>query len=361
MTESIPAFTPILIVTFRNNKDVGSCLHAVARIRAPAPPSVFLCENGGEAAFARLIESLTAPDGGCALDDSPPLVTGPRLARIVRLRTVSSDPERSIVIHAACATENLGYAGGINAWLQALAGLTAWSGAWVLNPDTEPEQGALEELIRFAERNGKGMVGSRLISPLRPTVVHCRGLAWNKLRASTISVDMFAPVTTRLPPAEQDRRLDAPSGASIYVTRACLRHIGEMDERYFLYFEDLDWGLRAKAACGIGYAHDSVVLHTGGTTIGTSTSRRNQSSLAVYLDFRNRILFVREHFPAWFFWTIFIELIDVGLYVLVGRRETIIAAAQGLSAGLAGKTGRPDDVLQAHLAVAGKQGHASAH
>ncbi len=326
LNESIPAFTPILVIAFRNEQDVRTCLHAVARVRSSTPLAVFLCENGGKAAFEKLIETLTGLDGGCTYDDRLPIVTSPRLATVVRLRIGRPDLSSSVMIYAGCAIENLGYAGGINAWLHPLSELSGWSGAWVLNPDTEPEQDALAELVHFAERNGKGMVGSRLMSPLRPHLVHCRGLAWNKLRASTVSVDMFAPVTTRLPPPEQDRRLDAPSGASIYITRACFDQIGKMDERYFLYFEDLDWGLRAKAYCGVGYAHDSIVFHTGGTTIGTSTSRRNQSSLAVYLDFRNRLLFVRAHFPIWFIWTVLVELVDIVLYIRIGRKETIVAA-----------------------------------
>jgi hypothetical protein len=58
----------------------------------------------------------------------------------------------------------------------------------------------------------------------------------------------------RSPSAGRDRSrsrrdggpLGSPSGVSIYVTRQCLERSGFMDERYFLYFEELDWGYRAK-------------------------------------------------------------------------------------------------------------------
>src|SRR6185437_6752591 len=108
-----------------------------------------------------------------------------------------------------------------------------------------------------AESRGRGMIGSRLVSQDRPDLMQTRGLAWRKWRAATMAVDYLAPATE--PPAEEiECRLDAPSGASVYVTRDCLRRVGLMDERYFLYFEDLDWGLRAKQFGPIGYAHRSI-------------------------------------------------------------------------------------------------------
>ena len=166
--------------------------------------------------------------------------------------------------------------------------LMGWSGIWILNPDTEPEPQALSELLRYAEANHRNMVGSRITPRLRLDLVHNRGLAWRKWRALTLPVDLHTPAVVNPPSEDVDRRLDLPSGASLYVTRRCIERIGLMDERYFLYFEDLDWGLRAKKHGAIGYAHRSVVVHEGGTSIGTSISRRDQSPLAIYLDFRNR-------------------------------------------------------------------------
>jgi GT2 family glycosyltransferase len=124
-----------------------------------------------------------------------------------------------------------------------------------------------------------------------------------------------------------------------------------MDERYFLYFEDLDWGVRAKTLGPIGYAHASIVPHKGGTTIGTSLSRRKQSPLAVYLEFRNRIIFIRKHFPRWLLWTIALAFVYVARYLAEGSVQNTIAAVRGLSAGLLGQTGRPDDILKSHLRV----------
>jgi GT2 family glycosyltransferase len=365
LTSGTQPTVPILIVTFRNVPDVLACIAAIGRMLPDPHREVFVCENGGPDAFDRLVCALIAADGPCdrqAPDDaggasSPslarPSLASPRLIRVAHVRLRGVAGERTISVRIGCAAENLGYAAGVNAWLEPLlAGEVRrdWPGAWVLNPDTEPAPDALLQLMRAAQTHHHGMVGSRLSSPQRPDLVHCYGLAWRKIRAATMSVGMHSPVDRAVPPGYLDRRLGAPSGASMYVTQACLQRIGLMDERYFLYFEDLDWGLRASRAGGVGYAHGSIVTHVGGTTIGTSSSRRDQSPFAVYLDYRNRLLFVRHHFPRWLLWTALVAAAELTVYVAILRPANAIAAARGIAAGLRGQTGRPDALLNAHVA-----------
>ena len=74
-----------------------------------------------------------------------------------------------------CATGNLGYAGGINAWLHQLQSLSDWKGVWVLNPDTEPEAYALAALVERAETGRKGMVSTTILDVERPDEVRYRG------------------------------------------------------------------------------------------------------------------------------------------------------------------------------------------
>jgi GT2 family glycosyltransferase len=125
------------------------------------------------------------------------------------------------------------------------------------------------------------------------------------------------------------------------VTKACIDKIGLMDESYFLYWEDVDWGVRAKAACGIGYAHNSVVPHIGGSSTGAVRKRAQRSPLAVYLRNRNQLHFVRRHHPGWFAWTVFVSFLRTAEFLAVGSMRNFAAAVQGLVAGLRGEKGRP--------------------
>ena len=345
---------PVIIVAFRNHEDVTDCIAALIRLNVVSPIEIFVCENGGDAAFAKLLHAVRALYDYRENDESEPTSPFAPFVTVANLRVTDPGSGTSVKIHFGCAKENLGYAAGINAWLRPLLDVPSWDGVWILNPDTEPSPRALAELIDYAERHSRGMVGSRLIQPAQPDIVRTRGLAWRKWRASAYAVDRGAFAGHFPSPDEVDHRIDAPAGASIYVTRNCLEQIGLMDESYFLFCEDLDWGIRAKRLGAIGYAHSSVVSHKGGTTIGSSADRRQESPLSVYLGFRNRLNFVRAHFAIWLPWTILMSIAYAIHYLLIGSFRNAGAAARGLCAGLLGQTGRPDKILRTHLQRVGQ-------
>jgi len=339
---------PIVIVGYRNPRDVTECLEALRKSARDPAFDIYICENGGAAAFDALGSALTAPDSPCTADTSPELPPE-AMGRFVRLRglRLRGRPSRVLVAEAG---ENFGYAGAINAWIRVLLPSREWPGLWILNPDTQPEPRALAELVAWSTTRRLGMVGSRIMPTAESGVIQHRGLRWRKLHASTEAVGYHAPVDHEPDPDALEARLDAATGASLYITRACLDEIGLMDERYFLYFEDLDWGYRAKnaKAGGIGYAYRSVVPHHGGTTIGAVSGKRERSQLSDYLEFRNRIHFVRVYHRAWLPWTVLMLLAWACRYGLAGAPANMRAALQGLFKGLAGETGRPDRIVNAH-------------
>jgi N-acetylglucosaminyl-diphospho-decaprenol L-rhamnosyltransferase len=337
---------PIIIVGYRNARDVAECLEALQRSESEPPFDVYICENGGASAFDTLILSVSGRDGPCDPESVPETITDD-MPRFVRLRRFQLRGRLERVLVAE-AKENLGYAGAINAWLRVLMATPEWPGLWILNPDTQPDARALSELVAWANTRGKGMVGSRIVPSAMPAVIHSRGLRWRLLHASTEAVDYHAPADIEPNPDELESRLDAPAGASIYVTRSCLERVGLMDERYFLYFEDLDWGYRAKETCGVGYAYRSIVPHYGGTTIGSAGRRSQRSPLSVYLEFRNRVHFVRRYHPYWVPWTVLVLLIRPLEYGLVGAFINMWAAFRGVCMGILGETGRPESFIKLH-------------
>jgi N-acetylglucosaminyl-diphospho-decaprenol L-rhamnosyltransferase len=339
----------VIVVGFRNAGDVRQCVASLARCE-PQNFDIFVCENGGGAAFQDLCD-------GFAHDD---MVTAQKFASDIlpfsqcmaenefvslisyRLR------ETAISLFVGEAVENLGYAGAINSWLRSLLKQPGYVGFWILNPDTLAEPDALSELVKYAKSNRKGMVGSRIVSTRDPSFVHSRGLRWRPILASTEAVGFKAPANIGPDSGKLEEQLDAPSGASFYVTRECVEQIGLMDERYFLFFEDLDWGMRAKKACGLGYADNSVVRHEGGTTIGSAGTRKEKSGLAVFLEFRNRILFVKQRCPSWYVWTITILSLRALEYGAVGSLKNLLMAYKGIVAGWAGQFGCPEQLIRIH-------------
>jgi N-acetylglucosaminyl-diphospho-decaprenol L-rhamnosyltransferase len=341
----------VIIVGFRNAGDVCECITALSRCNQKNF-DVFVCENGGDEAFRTLCE--TFDRNGSFLDNghsqssflSSQVSAENKFSRVASYRL----RDTGVLTVVGEAAENLGYAGGINSWLRLLLE-QPYAGFWILNPDTLAEPDALTEMVKYARASGKGMVGSRIVAANDPFLVQSRGLRWRPVRASTEAVDINAPASLVPDIKKLENLLDAPSGASFYVTRECVEQIGLMDERYFLYFEDLDWGMRAKEKCGLGYAYLAVVRHQGGTTIGPTRKRAEQTALTVYLEFRNRVLFVKRRYPAWYPWTVFVLTLRALEYSIAGSLGNTKMAFRGIAAGVVGQIGRPDDLLERHVFV----------
>lgn len=341
-TAAVEFDVPVVIVSYARHDDVLACVRSL-RCMHPEPTfEIFIAENGGAAAFDRLTDALASEPG---ITVGPPNadLPSPRSSRVATFATIREDGASGPGIHVAEMPENLGYGGGVNAWLRPLLKVERWQGAWILNPDTEPEADALAELVNYAARERKGLVGSRLVPKADRTVVQTRGLlSWSRVRSTVIAINSSATGVDGRVTASIEDRLDAPCGASLYATRALIDSIGLMREHYFLYFEDLEWGVRAKRhGHAVGYATASVVLHQGGSTIGSAWNRRERSQLAVYLDLRNRLLFVKEHHPLWLPWTLLVGLAEIAAFACLGSAPNLAAAFTGFFAGVLGETGRP--------------------
>lgn len=327
----------VLIVGFRNPEDIRNCLVALSRTECKAAFDVFICENGGREAYRDLVERLNCLSSLLIECDSAGVDHAACFTDVRRLRFKS----RASNVWIGCAKDNLGYAGGINAWLKPLTSIPGWKGIWILNPDAEPRPNALAALVERAEKGGKAMVGSTILESGSEDLIRFRGgLHWQTLAARGTAVGLHDKVGDPFDLRAIEEALDALSGASTYATRQCVERVGFMEDSYFLFFEDLDWGARAKEL-GLGYASDSIVAHRGGTTTGSAGALRGLSKLSVYLEHRNAIHFVRKHIP----WTLPIRVVVSLLHALRflahGAPRNSIATLEGLFAGLRGETGQP--------------------
>jgi N-acetylglucosaminyl-diphospho-decaprenol L-rhamnosyltransferase len=331
----------ILIVGFRNSTDIKGCLAALSRATVEPSFDVFICENGGARAYQLLIQDLVDDQGPCFSVDNIALRNGSKAGTFVDVRRLQFRA-RSSHVWIGCATENLGYAGGINAWLRLLLNVPSWKGVWILNPDTEPEEYALAALIGRAEIGKKGMVGSTILDGDKPGYVRFRGgLRWQRFQARSVAIGLGERLDGPYDVPAIEAAMDSPSGASMYVTRPCIEKIGPMDESYFLFFEDLDWGVRAKEL-GLGYASGSIVGHKRGTTTGSAMSPAAIPRLSVYLQHRNGIHFVRRHFPWALPARIIISLLYAVRFLIRRAPNNFLATIEGVLAGLKGEIGRPD-------------------
>ena len=186
---------------------------------------------------------------------------------------------------------NGGYAAGNNAGLRhALA--AGFEHFWILNNDTEVEPDALFWLReRMAGDARIGICGSTLVYFSRRDLVQSWGGS-HFLRLKGRGVTL-GPGVSRSAPIDQaavEAALSYVNGASMFVSRSFLEHIGLMQEDYFLYWEEMDWAARASGQFKLGYASRSVVYHKVGASIGTNDFG-DRSALSDYYMARSRLKF----------------------------------------------------------------------
>ena len=77
--------------------------------------------------------------------------------------------------------------------------------------------------------------------------------------------------------------------------------VGPLDEHFFLYCEELDYAIRARASgLGLAWCRDSVVHHHGAaSTGGRSRTRAQGSALSAYHENLSHLRLTAKHFGGW--------------------------------------------------------------
>jgi N-acetylglucosaminyl-diphospho-decaprenol L-rhamnosyltransferase len=162
---------------------------------------------------------------------------------------------------------NLGYAGGVN------QGIARAHGRYflILNPDIEVMEGAVENLWAFMERSPRvGVAGAKLLYPDGSLQMSCR--TFYTLRTVLLRRTLLGKL---FPDArivrdhlmldwdhDSERQVDWVLGACMMVRRAAYESLGGMDERFFLYLEDVDWCYRmTKHGWQVHYVPSAVMTH----------------------------------------------------------------------------------------------------
>ncbi len=210
---------------------------------------------------------------------------------------ISNDSQNLILLFNE---NNTGFAAANNACIQ-LAQKLKSEYYWLLNNDTVIEKQSLNSLIHFSnklkeKKQKPGLIGSKI-------------LYYNSdNRIQTIG-GIFNPFTSRQYHKglnENDKgqydypdvKIDYPYGASIFFTANFLNEVGLMNEKYFLYFEELDWAIRAKRkGFETKFCFESKVFHKQGNSTGKKMNKA-RSPFNACLKSRNLLLFYRQHYFA---------------------------------------------------------------
>lgn len=251
----------VLIVSYNVSSKLRRCLASVRRAAGAALRDVVVVDNA-------------SPDASAAM-------------------VAAEFPEVKLLAWA----DNRGFSAGVNAAAQRAEGDVFL----LLNPDTEiPEDGLARMLARLQANPMAAAVGFRQVDAQgrfqlavgpRPTILGelLRRTVQRRLDAGSLLTGLAL-----------DRWLAAPrqvpwvAGSSLLVRRSMFEGVGGFDERFFLYFEDIDFCLRlARRGDKVYYDPTVTLLHHRGQSAATSAATAQRAYR------KSQVLFWGLHRGPW--------------------------------------------------------------
>ena len=159
----------------------------------------------------------------------------------------------------------------------------------LLNPDTLVRPGAVAALLAFMDAHPQaGIAGSRREEPdgrAQRSAFRFPGVMSeleNSVRLSVVSKALNRFVVAPPPPNEACA-VDWVAGASMIIRRAVFDAVGLLDEKYFMYYEEVDFCLRAnRAGWPCWYVPASRVVHLVGQASGVTDEKKPKKRRPAY-------------------------------------------------------------------------------
>lgn len=216
---------------------------------------------------------------------------------------------------------NIGFGAGVNLGV-ADAGAGGATAVLILNPDAWLDTAAATELLRHCEAEPMTAITPLILTPdeqewfVHGSMDPRRGRLHSRVR--TLGSDEVMWLT----------------GASLAMSITLWEQVGGFDERYFLYWEDVDLSWRILQAGGeLEVLADLVAYHA----VGGTQSGDHKSPPYVFYNCRNRLFFARLHMTRsdqWR-WLVATPAVTWDMIRRGGRtRAAWFAAGRGVAAGL---------------------------
>jgi GT2 family glycosyltransferase len=223
------------------------------------------------------------------------------IAQIIVVDNKSSDgSERAVEdlpkVKLIRAEDNLGFARACN------LGARCANSEFLLflNPDTRVRSESIDvplEFMRRKENAGVGICGIALVDEEGQVARTCARFPTSaRLVSHAIGLDRLWPAmgpSMREWDHEEPRVVDQIIGAFFLIRRELFESLAGFDERFFVYFEEVDLSLRANI---LGWRSvflpDAQAFHAGG---GTS---RQVKSKRLYYSLRSRLIYAFKHFSV---------------------------------------------------------------
>lgn len=204
-------------------------------------------------------------------------------------------PEVQLIANA----ENLGFAAANNQAIRRARGRYLL----LLNPDTIVMAGALQTMVGYLDQHlDVGALGCRLLNADGSVQTSCSHFpTLSNVALDSLGLSRLFPRSRLLARYkmtywghDEEREVDQPSGACLMIRRKAWEQVGPLDERFFMYYEEVDLCRRLRQqGWRIVFTPVAQVVHLGGQ------SSRQHLDVRIVTFRASQFLFFRKHCPAW--------------------------------------------------------------
>ena len=194
---------------------------------------------------------------------------------------------------------NNGYCAGNNAGIKYADSKYEYDYVWILNPDTEIENTAIENLLNFAYANPvAGLIGASLIYNFdRDTIQAIGGGNIGLSKKMNFQIlkpyfhnELFSEKKNLIPEVLECKSL---IGAALLIKKDIFNKIGYFDESYFLYSDETEYCIRVlkKTKYKLYAVKNVIVYHKEGSR------KKERKFVTQYYLTRNWLYNVKKYYP----------------------------------------------------------------
>lgn len=251
----------IIIVTFNSAADIEACLNS---IRPAVPHEIIVIDNASSDRTRQLLEQAA---------------------------TSGAHPQLHIIPNPA----NYGYARANN------QGLALARGEYILllNPDTVLFPDAIDRMVEYLDRHPDAAgVAPRLLNPDGTTQLSIRSFpTFSSVLWELTGLPRLFPSCARINrwrrrdfDYDQPQDVEQPMASCLLLRRSILRRLGGFDERFPIYYNDVDLCYRIYRQGGrLAYLPEARVYHKLGAATGLLKTKM------IYENHRSLFRFLRKH------------------------------------------------------------------
>ena len=194
--------------------------------------------------------------------------------------------------------DNRGFAAGCNIGLKRFANDESIDALLLLNPDALVAKGSMAAFAERLDDSAAGLCGASILRFEPPHEAQAfGGAAFNAVTLLGANIGAGGALATAPSRETVERKLDYPIGAAIALRKDYLDCVGYLDERFFLYYEEIDWAQRGLPSLKPVWAPEAIVYHRHGAAAGSRIRPGARSPFSDYHMARSRMLYALKWAP----------------------------------------------------------------